>query len=100
MKTPCPFESLDGLLEKAQKQAKQRSCVVRLIYHGLSILVDEDSNLKNIERRILHNLFCKQAPSSIGPNVGPITGKELENERYTALNRKISLKRLCLGGSY
>lgn len=88
------------LLKNAKDEAVRANNTVCFTFREFTIMVSATSNLGDITRRYLNRAFCDQSPCVIGPDCGPITGKELENERATERARKHFLRSKFIARMY
>lgn len=88
------------LLKNAKDEAVRMNNTVYFTFRDFTIMVSATSNLGDIARRYLNRAFCAQSPCVIGPDCGPITGKELENERATERARKRFLRSKSIARMY
>ncbi|MEC8066322.1 MAG: hypothetical protein VX154_00515 [Pseudomonadota bacterium] len=98
----CTIKGVTYYVDRKRLTAKARS--VSFSYNEFAFMVDANTNIDNMVRRHLNKKFCglTGTPSGrvLGPYQGPITGKELENERHCEMAGKSKLKRYCLKRRY
>lgn len=87
-------------LKSAKTEAVERNQTISFTFREFTILVNAATNVKNLTRRYLNRTFCSKTPCVIGPDCGPITGKELENERATESVRKRFLRSKFIARTY
>ena len=98
----CTIKGVTYYVDRKRLTAKARS--VSFSYNEFAFMVDANTNIDNMVRRYLNKKFCGLSglPDGwvLGSNQGPITGKELENERRCEMAGKSKLKRYCLKRRY
>lgn len=98
----CTIKGVTYYVDRKRLTANARS--VSFSYNEFAFMVDANTNIDNMVRRYLNKKFCGLSglPDGwvLGSNQGPITGKELENERRCEMAGKLKLKRYCLKRRY